>query len=117
MNPVGQRMKQVVEAILPHVQQAPQMGEALVRQIVVLRLLQAAGFDIWNPAEVVPEETNVGGRRPDFLIRAGQAFALEIKGMHISLRESEISQALNYATNEGVRWAILTIWARVAAAG
>ncbi|WP_420596998.1 DUF4357 domain-containing protein [Deinococcus sp.] len=108
MNPVARQVKETVEAILRHVQHSPQLGEALVRQIVVLRLLQAAGFDIWNPTEVVPEETNVGGRRPDFLIRAGPSFALEIKGMNVSLRASEISQALSYATNEGVRWALLT---------
>jgi len=102
------RMQETVEEVLLRVQQAPQLGEALVRQVIVLRFLQAGGFDIWNPTEVVPEETNIGGRRPDFLVRVGEAFALEIKGMAVTLGASEIAQAVSYALNEGVRWAILT---------
>ncbi|WP_261664432.1 DUF4357 domain-containing protein [Deinococcus sp. Marseille-Q6407] len=84
-------------------------GEAVVRQCIVLRLLQAAGFDIWNPAEVVPEETNVTGNRADFLIRRGAGkFALEIKGMGITVGPKEYQQAATYAVNEGSRWAIVT---------
>ncbi|RTR28990.1 DUF4357 domain-containing protein [Deinococcus radiophilus] len=84
-------------------------GEAVVRQCVVLRLLQAAGFDIWNPAEVVPEETNATGHRADFLIRRGQGkFALEIKGMGVTVGPREYQQAATYAVNEGSRWAIVT---------
>ena len=73
MLPQNLQIQASVEAVLAHVQAAPQLGEALVRQVIVLRFLQAGGFDIWNPAEVVPEETNLGGRRPDFLVRAGEA--------------------------------------------
>ncbi|ADY26737.1 Restriction endonuclease, type I [Deinococcus proteolyticus MRP] len=84
-------------------------GEAVVRQCVVLRLLQAAGFDIWNPAEVVPEETNATGSRADFLIRRGEGkFALEIKGMGVTVGPKEYQQAATYAVNEGSRWAIVT---------
>ncbi|MDO4262864.1 MAG: DUF4357 domain-containing protein [Deinococcus sp.] len=84
-------------------------GEAVVRQCIVLRLLQAAGFDIWNPLEVVPEETNVTGHRADFLIRRGQGkFALEIKGMGVTVGPREYQQAATYAVNEGSRWAIVT---------
>ncbi|GHF92501.1 hypothetical protein GCM10017783_00320 [Deinococcus piscis] len=84
-------------------------GEAVVRQCVVLRLLQAAGFDIWNPAEVVPEETNATGNRADFLIRRGEGkFALEIKGMGVTVGPREYQQAATYAVNEGSRWAIVT---------
>ena len=88
---------------------SPSPGEAVVRQAIVLRLLQAAGFDIWNPAEVVPEETNATGNRADFLIRAGAGkFALEIKGMGVTLGAVHFQQAATYAVNEGTRWAIVT---------
>lgn len=84
-------------------------GEAVVRQCVVLRLLQAAGFDIWNPDEVVPEETNTTGSRADFLVRRGTGkFALEIKGMGVTLEDRQYQQALNYAVSEGTRWAVVT---------
>lgn len=88
---------------------SPNPGEAVVRQAIVLRLLQAAGFDIWNPAEVVPEETNATGNRSDFLIRTlGSKFALEIKGMGVVLGPAHYQQAATYAVNEGTRWAIVT---------
>lgn len=96
-----------VQAVLSWLDDPP--GEAVVRQCIVLRLLQAAGFDIWNPAEVVPEETNTAGRRSDFLVRRGAGrFALEIKGMAASLSTREYEQAVTYAVNEGSRWAIVT---------
>ncbi|MEF2276861.1 DUF4357 domain-containing protein [Deinococcus sp. YIM 134068] len=89
----------------------PKLSEAIVRQAIVLRLLQAAGFDIWNPTEVVPEETNTTGNRSDFLIRAGKGtFALEVKGMNVKLRPQHYEKVITYAANEGTRWAILTNW-------
>lgn len=98
-----------MEAIQGWLVSSPNPGEAIVRQAIVLRLLHAAGFDIWNPAEVVPEETNATGNRSDFLIRAGQGkFALEIKGMNITLGAQQFQQASTYAVNEGTRWAIVT---------
>lgn len=79
-------------------------GEAVVRPCIVLRLLLAAGFDIWNPQEIVPEETNAGGRRSDFLVRRGQGrFALEIKGMGVTLGNREYEQAVTYSVHEGSR--------------
>ena len=80
-----------------------------MRQCIVLRLLLAAGFDIWNPDEVRPEETNVTGNRADFLVRRGQGtFALELKGMGATLQARDYQQALNYAVSVGTRWAIVT---------
>ncbi|WP_291423635.1 type I restriction enzyme HsdR N-terminal domain-containing protein [Deinococcus sp.] len=103
---------------LPDVQSAVQAiqvwlddppGEAVVRQCIVLRLLLAAGFDIWNPEEVHPEETNVTGNRADFLVRRGTGqFALELKGMSATLQARDYQQALNYAVSVGTRWAIVT---------
>ncbi|SEJ81707.1 hypothetical protein SAMN04488058_12039 [Deinococcus reticulitermitis] len=96
-----------VQAIQRWLDEPP--GEAFVRQCIVLRLLQAAGFDIWNPDEVHPEETNVTGNRADFLIRRGRGrFALELKGMGTSLQARDYQQALNYAVSVGTRWAIVT---------
>lgn len=84
-------------------------GEAVVRQVIVLRLLQGAGFNIWNPSEVVPEETSKTGSRADFLIRTtGGRFALELKGMNVSLSPKDYEQVATYAANESTRWAILT---------
>lgn len=104
-----ERVRDAVNDIQKWLSTSPNPGEAVVRQAIVLRLLQAAGFDIWNPAEVVPEETNATGNRSDFLIRAGQGkFALEIKGMGVTLGAAHFQQAATYAVNEGTRWAIVT---------
>ncbi len=104
-----ERIRAAVAAIGGWLAHNPVPGEAIVRQAIVLRLLHAAGFDIWNPAEVVPEETNATGNRSDFLIRAGKGkFALEIKGMNVTLGAQQFQQASTYAVNEGTRWAIVT---------
>ena len=108
---VGEAVAQIIALLQgPH----KQPGEAIVRQVIVLRLLQAAGWDIWNPDLVTPEETNVGGRRPDFLIGLKpNAFALELKGMNVAFGKAEADQAVSYAGSVGVRWAVLTngrIW-------
>ena len=100
-------VQDAVQAIQAWLDDPP--GEAVVRQCIVLRLLMAAGFDIWNPEEVHPEETNVTGNRADFLIRRGAGkFALELKGMNASLQAREYQQAVNYAISVGTRWAIVT---------
>lgn len=109
------RIREAVTHIQDWLTHTPNPGEAIVRQAIVLRLLHAAGFDIWNPAEVVPEETNATGNRADFLIRSGHgAFALELKGMNVTLGAAHYQQAATYAVNEGTRWAIVTngrVWA------
>ncbi|MDL2342909.1 DUF4357 domain-containing protein [Deinococcus sp. MIMF12] len=103
------RLRDAVNDIQGWLATSPNPGEAVVRQAIVLRLLQAAGFDIWNPAAVVPEETNATGNRADFLIRAGAGkFALEIKGMGVTLGAVHFQQAATYAVNEGTRWALVT---------
>jgi predicted type IV restriction endonuclease len=111
------RVRDAVNDIQRWLVSLPNPGEAVVRQAIVLRLLQAAGFDIWNPSEVVPEETNATGNRSDFLIRTpGGKFALEIKGMGVALGPAHYQQAATYAVNEGTRWAIVTngrVWAAI----
>ena len=104
-----ERIREAVSAIQEWLVHTPNPGEAIVRQAIVLRLLHAAGFDIWNPTEVVPEETNATGNRSDFLIRAGKGkFALELKGMNVILGATHYQQVTTYAANEGTRWAMLT---------
>ncbi|WP_229723612.1 hypothetical protein [Deinococcus aerolatus] len=90
-----ERIREAVGAIQGWLAHLPNPGEAVVRQAIVLRLLHANGFDIWNPAEVVPEETNATGNRSDFLIRAGRGkFALELKGMNVTLGAVPYQQGL-----------------------
>ncbi|TSA82428.1 DUF4357 domain-containing protein [Deinococcus detaillensis] len=103
------RIAQVVQNIQHWLALHPNPGEAVVRQTIVLPLLQAAGFDIWNPAEVIPEETDKGGFRPDLLVVVGQhQFVLELKGMNVGLHDKDYQQVASYAGGKGIRWALLT---------
>ncbi|GGQ98089.1 hypothetical protein GCM10008957_07980 [Deinococcus ruber] len=87
----------------------PNPGEAVVRQAIALRLLQACGFDIWNPQTVIPEETDKAGFRPDLRMVAGEhGFVLELKGMNVGIHEKDYSQVASYAGLRGIRWAMLT---------
>ncbi|WP_344983249.1 DUF4357 domain-containing protein [Deinococcus rubellus] len=102
-------MTQVVKVIQHWLSSQPSPGEAVVRQAIVLPLLQAAGFDIWNPAEVIPEETDKGGFRPDLRVVAGKyQFVLELKGMNVGLHDKDYQQVAAYAGGKGIRWALLT---------
>jgi predicted type IV restriction endonuclease len=89
---------------------AASLNEAAVRQVIVLRLLQAAGFDIWNPFEIVPEETNGSGGRADLSIKVGDltTFVLELKRLGVSIADKETEQTINYANSKAIRWALAT---------
>lgn len=110
---MGQEVKQAVRAaaieVLKLLREKPQAPEAIVRQAIVQRFLQAAGFDILNTNEVLPEEVGISGHRPDYLVIGKRArFALEVKAAGVQFKPKEYQQALNYATGQGIRWAILT---------
>ena len=84
-------------------------NESKVRQDIVYRFLDEAGFDIYNSDEVIPEETNSGGKRPDFIIKVGNGrFAIELKSANIKIDKRNFDQTLNYVGNLGIRYAILT---------
>jgi predicted type IV restriction endonuclease len=89
---------------------AANLNEAAVRQVVVLRLLQAAGFDIWNPLEVMPEVQSGARGSTDFLLRFDDkdALVLELKRSNATLADNETEQAITYAFHKGIRWAIIT---------
>jgi len=102
----------VVNGITRALWNTSNLSEAAVRQAMVLPLLQAAGFDIFSPLEVQPEETNAAGNRPDLIVRCGdgpeRGFVLEIKRRGVTLDEGTLGQALSYAGHIGLRWVWLT---------
>lgn len=86
------------------------INEATVRQVIALPLLQAAGFDIWDPAEVKPEvPTSSGGRVDVWLNYQGTTlYILELKKLNLNLKDKETEQAINYAASQAVKWAMAT---------
>lgn len=89
------------------------LNEAQTSQVIVLPVLQALGYDIWNPYEVVAEEHSGGGSgayRPDFTVKLeGRArFIVEVKALNRDFDNNHIAQAVGYVNTLGHRWALLT---------
>jgi predicted type IV restriction endonuclease len=83
------------------------LNEAATRQVIVLPLLWAAGFDIFDPEEVAPEVTDPSGGRVDLELRIDgkTRCVLELKRIGASLNDKAIVQAISYAVAKGIRWA------------
>ncbi len=85
------------------------LNEAQTTQAIVLRLLRALEYDIWNPIEVFAQETGNAGI-PDFIVsqQGKRRFVIEVKKLNAVLDEKMKTQAVSYANNHAMRWAILT---------
>ncbi len=84
------------------------MDEAAIKQAVILRILNALG---WNPFDIneVSPEYSVGGGRVDYALKhkGKPKVFIEVKKPAESL-ENHHEQLLGYAFKEGVRLAVLT---------
>lgn len=61
-------LKNALTEILTHLSNWEKQGinEAQTRQVIILRILQQLGFNIWHPFEVIAEEITVSNNyRPD----------------------------------------------------
>lgn len=84
--------------------------EANVKDVFVRPLFEALGWDFSNIEEVEAEKTITSGR-VDYLFKLNKVskFCLEIKALHVDINEERwIRQAIGYAYNKGVTWAVLT---------
>ncbi|WP_323766716.1 type I restriction endonuclease [Marinovum sp.] len=88
--------------------------EEAVKTSVVLPFLQALGYDIFNPGEVVPEFTAdvIGkkGEKVDYaILRDGEvSILIECKGLSTQLNDKHLGQLYRYFTVTNSRFAILT---------
>ncbi|MBT9382735.1 type I restriction enzyme HsdR N-terminal domain-containing protein [Pseudooceanicola sp. CBS1P-1] len=88
--------------------------EEAVKTSVILPFLQSLGYDVFNPAEVVPEFTAdaVGkkGEKVDYAImKDGEvSILIECKGLSTQLNEKHLAQLFRYFTVTKARFAILT---------
>lgn len=102
---LAKRVEQHVETI---------QTEEAVKTSVVLPFLQALGYDVFNPGEVIPEYTAdaVGkrGEKVDYaIIRQDEvSILIECKGMSTSLNEKHLAQLYRYFSVTNARFAILT---------
>ncbi|MFB6216180.1 MAG: Eco57I restriction-modification methylase domain-containing protein, partial [Candidatus Aenigmatarchaeota archaeon] len=86
-----------------------------VRNAIITPLLEIFGWDVKNPEEV-KEEVPIGNKRADYALKIDGDIQviIEAKALDKDLTSEgeELSeyerQAINYAYNQGVNWAILT---------
>ena len=84
------------------------MTEAMTESIVIDQMLIALGYDLWDYQKQGVAEGI--GTIPDYTVlpKTPQQWFLEVKKWHLPLTEKEASQTVNYAHNQGNRWAVLT---------
>jgi type I restriction-modification system DNA methylase subunit len=86
------------------------LNEANTKQAFILPLFAALGWDIYDTNEVMLEEAASNGRVDfAFKINGVARFYVEAKKLGADLNNPDyIKQAITYAYNKGVTWAILT---------
>ena len=85
------------------------MNEAQTSQVIVLPVLQALGYNIFDPYEVVPQNSGYG-YYPDFTVSFANKtrFIIEVKALNKEFTENDQTQSVNYVNAQGRRWAVLT---------
>ncbi|MBL7125372.1 MAG: N-6 DNA methylase, partial [Dehalococcoidales bacterium] len=85
-------------------------NEANTRRVFIEPLFSALGWDIYNREEVA-EEVKAASGRVDYVFRLHgvSQFYLEAKALQADLTRPEyIKQAITYAYNKGITWAVLS---------
>lgn len=88
--------------------------EEAVKTSVVLPFLRALGYDVFNPAEVVPEFTadapGKRGEKVDYAVQKdGEMLMLiECKGLSTQLNQKHLAQLFRYFSVTNSRFAVLT---------
>jgi type I restriction-modification system DNA methylase subunit len=89
--------------------------EADTRRIFIIPLFHAMGWDVYSREEVA-EEVKAATGRVDYVFKLHgvSQFYLEAKALRVDLTKPEyIKQAITYAYNRGITWAVLTDFERL----
>lgn len=119
-NPKKESAKQKVAALVADYEglkpaQIKEYHEAKTKQGFIVPLFRALGWDFDNVDEVAPEEKASKGRVDyAFKLKEVSRFYVEAKPLNADLNNSEfVKQAVTYAYNKGVTWAVLTSFDRL----
>ncbi|NIJ42932.1 hypothetical protein FHS78_003240 [Parvibaculum indicum] len=109
---IEQQIRTLSDRVREH---SDSMGtEEAVKTAVVLPFFQALGYDVFNPAEVIPELTAdaVGkkGEKVDYAIKVDDQIRIlvECKPITTQLQKSHLAQLFRYFTVTSAKFAILT---------
>ena len=110
-----QKARQEVAELVAKYQSLPapsikKYTEADTRRVFILPLFQALGWDVYSREEVAEEVKTPGGRVDYvFKLHGVSQFYLEAKSLRAELTKPEyIKQAITYAYNKGITWAVLS---------
>ena len=101
-----------ISSIFNDVNQALAQGitltESQTQTIVIEPILKTLGYNVWEYQKTATSE--ITGQIPDYTMLPNTEFEwfLEVKKWKLILSEREAKQAVNYAANQGKRWAVLT---------
>jgi predicted type IV restriction endonuclease len=110
--PVCEGLTEAIAAVLDSIDKAQGYGskltEAMTEAIVIDKLLQALGYEVWECQKQGFAEGI--GTIPDYTLlpKTVRQWFLEVKKWKSLLTEKDASQAVTYAFNQGSRWAVLT---------
>lgn len=104
------QVSEVIQELVGHLERWKGLNEAQTAQVIILRLLQALGWNVWNPYEVIAQDTSAKGYRPDYVlsVRNTPLMVLEVKALDRTPTNEDRTQVVNYANAQNIRWAILT---------
>ncbi|MBR2674321.1 MAG: type I restriction enzyme HsdR N-terminal domain-containing protein [Mogibacterium sp.] len=82
-------------------------NEADTRKVVTDFLTRYLG---WDQFDNITAEQMIGSRYADFVIKKGgdQLAVIEVKQIGMTLKDTHLNQARQYATDEGIEWIVLT---------
>jgi len=89
-------------------------NEANTKNVFVQPLFEALGWDFSDINQVEAEKTIAKGR-VDYIFKVNRVskFCLEVKSLRDQLTDEHREQAISYAYNKGVTWAVLTNFDRL----
>lgn len=82
-------------------------NEAATCDWVIIPALRDVGYGTFD---ILPRATDLNSQYPDYTVLPGTEFTwyLEAKSVGVALQDTHVTQALNYAHQNGKRWAVLT---------
>lgn len=87
------------------------LNEATTRRILVDRLLEALGWDIYDPSEVQYEFPTIDGRPVDYALKLNRRPVLLVEAKPLGDPLDDVksqAQIVRYGAAQGVTWCILT---------
>jgi len=102
-----------IDKVKPKIQgfKAKNINEAQTKEWLIKPFFELLGWDFSNPDEVVPEDDDSTGKRPDYIFYTNKKAKLliEAKQLNNSLDDNKmITEKINYCSNSQVPFLIIT---------